>query len=88
MTVDDAKRHVPERMVLTVVIANTWETTCRLQHENEWVPYSKRTVHIELTPEQTEKLRLRKVGVDRGRDVTECIADVFFENEVGNEGQS
>ena len=68
-------------MKITFIIANTWETAMRLNFENECVPYRKRIVTIDLTPEQKEKLILRKVGVDRGQDVYEEIIECFIENE-------
>lgn len=36
----------------------------------------KRAVEIELTPEQIEKIGLKKIGVDCGKDVMERIESV------------
>jgi len=66
-------------MKLTVVIADTWSTTCRLEHENEWTPYKRRTVQIELTPEQEALLELRVVGLNKGTDIYEDILQCWFE---------
>jgi len=67
-------------MELTVIIADTWSTTMRLQHENECVPYRKRTVHINLTPEQCSALDLRIVGRSGIRDVYEEILECWLED--------
>ncbi len=50
-------------------------------HENELVPYSKRAVQIELTPEQMEKIKPRMVGESRGEKVFEFICESFLEIE-------
>lgn len=36
----------------------------------------KRAVEIELTPEQIEKLKLKTIGINVGRDVKETIESV------------
>ena len=64
---------------LTVVMLGTERTRMAIIHENEWMPYSRRTVHIKLTDEQREQLAPRKVGFSSGRDVYEEIGDVFLE---------
>ena len=68
-------------MKLTVVIGDTWTTTCRLEHENEWVPYKRRVVKIELTPEQEALLEMRIVGLNKGADIYEEILDSWIEND-------
>jgi hypothetical protein len=70
-------------MKITFVVADTWATTARLQHENEYVPYKKRTVQVELNHEQMEKLKLRKVGDRYGSSVFEEILDCFIESDPG-----
>ena len=40
---------------------------------------SYRSVSIELTPEQMEKIKLLKVGIDRGKDVYESYSKCFLE---------
>lgn len=37
---------------------------------------NRRAVEIELTPEQVEKIGIRKIGVNCGRDVMESIESV------------
>ncbi len=37
---------------------------------------NRRAVEIELTPEQVEKIGIRKIGVDHGRDITETIESI------------
>lgn len=66
-------------MTLTVILANTWETYAAIVYENEWRPYSRRTVQIELTPEQAAKLTPRVVGTDKGKDVKEIILQCWIE---------
>jgi hypothetical protein len=48
--------------VLTVVLIDTTRTVSAIVHENEWKPYSKRTVQIELTPEQRAQLEPRVIA--------------------------
>jgi hypothetical protein len=66
-------------MRLTVIIADTWSTTMRLQHENECIPYRRRTVHLDLTPEQCSALDLRIVGRTGIKDVYEEILQCWLE---------
>lgn len=75
-------------MILTVIMANTWETYCRLIHENQYVSYQNRTVQIELTPEQVEKLKPLIVGNDKGEPVHEILRDCWIEPESAqNKGE-
>jgi hypothetical protein len=73
-------------MRITVIIANTWRTTVAVIHENQMLPYGKRSVTIELTPEQCKQLTLRKVGTDRDRDVYEEIFDCFVDEPATPQG--
>ena len=41
----------------------------------------KRAVEIELTPEQVEKIGLKKIGVNSGMDVMETIESVSLKAE-------
>lgn len=66
-------------MKVTFIIANTYATECSIVHENEWRPYPKRTVTIELTSKQCEQLRLKKVGSRGQEPVFEEIHDCFVE---------
>ena len=50
----------------------------RIEYEHTGVlnaPH-RRAVEIELTPEQIEKIGIRKIGTDCGRDVTETIESI------------
>lgn len=64
---------------LTVVFEDRFETRMRIIHENEHVPYGKRTLRIELTVGQRESLKPRKVGVESGVDQYEDIRECWFE---------
>lgn len=44
-------------------------------------PVAHRSVEIELTDEQLDKLRLRNTGVSCGNPLFEDISSVFFEEE-------
>lgn len=66
-------------MKLTVILANTFPTEISLIYENEWQPYRRRTVQIELTPEQIEKITPQKVGERRGEDVYEILLQSWLE---------
>lgn len=68
-------------MKLHFILADTHQTRMRLIHENEWVPYKKRVVTIELTPEQSEQIRPRLVGHEGNSDCFEEILEVFMEEE-------
>jgi hypothetical protein len=66
-------------MKLTVILANTWETVC-LYNDFQIAPQpQKRSVTIELTPEQIEAIRPRMVGFGNGQDQYEIIVDAFIE---------
>ena len=67
---------------VTFVLADTWHTTLRVQHENEWAPYRRRTVTIDLTPEQREALRPCVVGTGGGgREMHEEVLDCYVEHD-------
>lgn len=68
-------------MKITFVFADIWETEMRLKHENEFVPYKKRTVSINLTEEQLKQIQCQRVGRDGNEDKYEEIIDCFIENE-------
>lgn len=80
-----AEAILPKPQMLTVIILNTTETYLRLVHENEYVPYGRRTVHIPLTPEQMEMLRLKYTGRHDGSDRHEVIGEVWLERTRGSE---
>lgn len=67
-------------MKLTVVMIDTWRTRLAIVHENEYITYRRRTVQIELTPEQQKLLAPRKLGVDCGKDVHEEMGESWLED--------
>ena len=67
--------------ILTVVFANTWRTTVAVVHENQELPYSFRTVRVELTDEQMKALEPRVVGQDGTIDVYEDIYNSWLEGK-------
>jgi len=66
-------------MKLHFILADTHRTYVAVVHENEHVPYRKRIVTIELTPEQMEVIKPRKVGEMQGKEVYEELLDVILE---------
>lgn len=68
-------------MRVTFVIADTLVTCTSIVHEGEHRPYRRRTVTIELTPEQVAALRLRDLGWSNGHPQTEEYLDCWLENE-------
>jgi len=75
-------------MKITFVIANTSDTKTAMQCLQEWQPFKKRTVTIELSPQQVEQLRLKQTGAcwnnEKKQDVPEYeeILECFMENET------
>ena len=80
MTIDDDNRKCAPR-TLTVVLADTFVSEIAREFEGEHRPYERRSVQIELTPEQREKLKRRKVGVRGGETMREVIIDCWLEPE-------
>lgn len=68
-------------MKVTFVLADTHRTSIAIQFENESIPYRRRTVIIELTPEQVALLTPRHVGVANGAPVKEEILTCWLESE-------
>lgn len=66
-------------MILTAIMLNTFRTRIALEYENEAIPFGRRTVHIELTPDQIEQLKPQHVGVERGKDVYEEFGGCWIE---------
>jgi hypothetical protein len=67
-------------MKLMVVMLDTWRTSCAIQHENSFLPYGRRIVEIELTPDQAAALAPRKVGEGQaGKFIYEDMGDVWIE---------
>jgi hypothetical protein len=46
-------------------------------------PVRHRSVHIELTQEQIEKIGLKQSGTDCGKPIIETISKCFVENKEG-----
>ncbi len=70
-------------MKLTVVLADTHRTRCAVVFECEHLPYRRRTVQVELTPEQVRALRPHVVGISDGKDVYEEVAGCWLEDAAG-----
>ena len=68
-------------MKLLVVISDANGRHLEYQMTGIFNPPHIRTVEIELTNEQLEQIGLRKIGVDRGRDIYENIREVALLNE-------
>lgn len=66
-------------MVLRVVMLDTWRTEMAITHEGQAMPYGRRLVTIELTPEQRAALAPRRLGVRCGDDVFEERGDAWIE---------
>ena len=69
-------------MILTVILADTLVNQTAIIYENEWKPYTRRTVQIKLTPEQLDKLTLRHVGRSNGVECHEEILMSWLEGEA------
>ena len=68
-------------MKITFIGADTLRTYIAAIHENEQVPYKRRSVTIELTNEQLAQLEIRTLGHANGTDWKEEIISCFVENE-------
>ena len=66
-------------MKITFIIVNTFGTYIAKKHLQECEPYKRRSVSIELTPEQLQKLQLKEVGEENGKKFNEEILDCFIE---------
>jgi len=73
---------IPKR--LTVVFADTHRTRIAAVHENEYFPYSFRTVHVALTTEQLIQLTPKMLGHDCGHSVHEEVFNCWLEDEKEN----
>lgn len=67
-------------MKVTVILVNTLRTRVAVVHENDHLPFSRRTVQIELTPDQEAAIAGRVVGTWQGEDVFEEIGGCWLEN--------
>ncbi len=66
-------------MKLTVILVNTWRTHMAIVHENSYLPYTRRTVQIDLTREQAQAILPRELGMNGGKVVREEIGEVWLE---------
>ena len=67
-------------MKLTVIMVDTYRTYAALIHENESKPYGRRTVQIELTPEQMAAIKPRALGTtSQGDEIAEEIGQCWLE---------
>jgi len=71
-------------MKLTFIIADTWGPILHAQYTGQTIPIRKRTVTIDLTSEQVNKLNLQKTGTNKGKDVFEEVEDVIVEKGTTN----
>lgn len=68
-------------MKLTVIMLDNHRTYIAVVYENDHIPYGRRTVQIELTPEQMTQITPRKLGVINGKDKFEEIGPCWLETE-------
>ena len=66
-------------MKLTVVMLDTQRSYLALVHENQSIPYRKRLVEIELSPEQVDKLTPRKTGSNGTKNTYEERGEIYLE---------
>lgn len=69
-------------MKVTFEIRDTWRTYCANVFEQEVVPHARRTVQVELTPEQLKQISLRKIGQDGGKPVFETLTMCWIESDT------
>lgn len=68
--------------VFHAIMLDTWETSMRLQYENEHVPYRRRHVSFELTDEQTEIITGEYIGRDGVIPQFETLGEVWIEGAI------
>lgn len=68
-------------MKLTFLLADTYRTQVAIVHEGESRPYGRRSVTIDLTPEQMAAVQRKLLGASSGVDVYEEYLDVFIEHD-------
>lgn len=66
-------------MRLHFILADTYRTYLATAFDNEHVPYKKRIVTVELTPDQLDAIKPRKVGMSGENEVYEEVLDVILE---------
>lgn len=67
-------------MKLQVMMVDKIGTDIALFHQNECVPFRRRQITIELTPEQIDELKPRHTGNINGDDYFEEIGNVWIED--------
>lgn len=69
-------------MKLIVELVNTFRTRLAVHHENDHIPFRRRIVCIELTPDQIKKLEPKKLGTDQGADVFEELGNIWVQDDL------
>lgn len=69
-------------MKLQVTMLDRLRTEVAIVHENQHVPYGRRQVTIELTPEQAAQLAPHSLGWSGGSERFEEIGEVWIEQEI------
>ena len=69
-------------MILTVILADTFASQMSIVHLNESRPYQKRSVKIQLTKEQWDKIKPLVVGKKGDKEVREEILECFLDYKV------
>ena len=77
-------REKTRALKLTVIVEDQYRTYVGLVHEEQIVPYGRRTVQIQLTPEQNALLECRELGKASGTTVREVIRECWLETEDGD----
>ena len=67
-------------MKLLIIINDGYSKYLEYEYTGILNAPNRRSVEIELTPEQINKISLRKIGVDKGKDVTESIESISLLN--------
>lgn len=68
-------------MQIGVMMLDRLRTEIAVTCENQYVPYGRRVVFINLTPEQEQSLIPREVGKYRNRPQYEQYGEVWLEDE-------
>ena len=66
-------------MKLTVIIADQWSPVAYKEHTGQEMKMHKRSVQIELTPEQIELLKRKNVGQSGSTQMYEVYQECFIE---------
>ena len=66
-------------MKITFILSDTWGAWNHMEYNNTRISPAKRTVSIELTPEQIDQIGIRVVGNNCGRAMMETIQECFVE---------